>query len=348
MAVVSLTVKVITPLFLGGANPREEPELRAASFRGMLRFWLRAALGGVIGDDDDALKRLRCLEASVFGDTERGSVVTVRRTNVTDFYTGCKLLLPLLPHRFSANPQRAGLTKAITSATFDLTLSLRPRADAKALEMATWSALLWLTLGGIGRRSRRGAGSLRIIRWTSAPANLLPQNLSGCLTAATTTPVDKQALADRIADLLDKARGTFTALAPTTNPRLSSGLPAFSILRPDTRVVVWTPSGNDYVSALTPLMNRLSARMATNANNFRDGFGGVQPSRRASPLLVTTHQLNGEFALVLTHLKANIRVDHQGNPIRGQPAEVTEFLGNLPSAEKVEAYPRAVQGGNTP
>lgn len=345
MVQVSLTVKAITPLFLGGANPREEPELRAASFRGMLRFWLRAALGGVIGDDDDALKRLRCLEAGVFGDTERGSVVTVRRTNVTDFYTGDK---PLLPHRSSINPQRAGLTKAITSATFDLTLCLRPRADAKALEMATWSALLWLTLGGIGRRSRRGAGSLRIIRWSSAPANLPPQNLSDCLTAATTTPVGKQALADRIADLLDKARGAFTALAPTTNPRFSSGLPAFSILRPDTRVVVWTPSGNDYVSALTPLMNLLSARMATNANNFRDGFGGFQSSRRASPLLVTAHQLNGEFALVLTHLKANIRVDHHGNPIKGKPAEVTEFLDNLPSAEKVEAYPRAVQGGNTP
>lgn len=95
-------------------------------------------------------------------------------------------------------------------------------------------------------------------------------------------------------------------------------------------------------------MKALSARMAMNADNFRDGFGGVQPSRRASPLFVTTHQLSGELALVLTHLRAKIRVAQRGNLIEGKPSEVTSFLDNLPSAEKVEAYPRITQGGNKP
>lgn len=45
------TLEIVTPLFLGGANPRGAPELRAASVRGVLRFWLRALLGGVLGDD---------------------------------------------------------------------------------------------------------------------------------------------------------------------------------------------------------------------------------------------------------------------------------------------------------
>jgi hypothetical protein len=47
-----LCLETITPLFLTGADPRGEPELRAASIRGALRFWLRALLGGVIGDRD--------------------------------------------------------------------------------------------------------------------------------------------------------------------------------------------------------------------------------------------------------------------------------------------------------
>lgn len=121
------------------------------------------------------------------------------------------------------------MTNAVPTGTcFDLTLSLCSRADVQALTLATWSALLWLRLGGIGRRSRRGAGSLRIKTWSSEPANLVPQNLSDCLTAATTT--DKQALADRIANLLDEARRAFATFAPTPSPRFSSGLPAFSVL----------------------------------------------------------------------------------------------------------------------
>ncbi len=46
-----LCLETITPLFLTGADPRGEPELRAASIRGALRFWLLALLGGVIGTE---------------------------------------------------------------------------------------------------------------------------------------------------------------------------------------------------------------------------------------------------------------------------------------------------------
>jgi CRISPR-associated protein Cmr1 len=40
---VELTLETVTPLFLGGAL--HQPELRPASVRGALRYWLRAALG---------------------------------------------------------------------------------------------------------------------------------------------------------------------------------------------------------------------------------------------------------------------------------------------------------------
>ena len=32
-------LKVLTPMFMGGADPEGEPELRSASIRGAMRFW---------------------------------------------------------------------------------------------------------------------------------------------------------------------------------------------------------------------------------------------------------------------------------------------------------------------
>jgi CRISPR-associated protein Cmr1 len=142
---VELTLKTVTPLFLGGAD--QQPELRPASVRGALRFWLRAALGGVIGDAD--LDHLHYLEANVFGEMERGSTVVVRLSH-SGF---SKSEEPLLPHRTGG---QAGIVKAVPVGTpFNLILNLRPCAGSQLLEIATWTALLWLTLGGIGRRSRR-------------------------------------------------------------------------------------------------------------------------------------------------------------------------------------------------
>lgn len=41
---LTVTLETVTPLFLGGADPRGAPELRAPAFRGALRYWLRATL----------------------------------------------------------------------------------------------------------------------------------------------------------------------------------------------------------------------------------------------------------------------------------------------------------------
>jgi CRISPR-associated protein Cmr1 len=69
-------IETVTPLFVGGSNPREQPEIRAASFRGALRFWLRALLGGVLGDRPDN-KIFQC-ESQVFGSTDYASPVVVQ------------------------------------------------------------------------------------------------------------------------------------------------------------------------------------------------------------------------------------------------------------------------------
>jgi CRISPR type III-B/RAMP module RAMP protein Cmr1 len=73
---LKLEMQVLTPLFLAGAEARGAPEWRVPSLRGALRYWLRAALAGVLGDRDlDALQRA---EAQVFGSTHHASNVTLR------------------------------------------------------------------------------------------------------------------------------------------------------------------------------------------------------------------------------------------------------------------------------
>lgn len=147
-----LQLETVTPLFLGGADPQGEPELRVASVRGALRFWLRALLGGALGDRN--LADLRRAESAVLGSTETGaSPVIVRVEGVVN----SKSFRPLLH-----NPSKTFTFKGIPpGAKFSLTLI--PRTPHREIhEIAQTALLMFLSLGGLGKRARRGFGSLII------------------------------------------------------------------------------------------------------------------------------------------------------------------------------------------
>src|ERR1017187_5301400 len=67
MNTLTATYRVVTPMFLGGADPLREAELRVPSFKGALRFWWRA-LAWLRGIRDVA--ELRKQEAELFGNSE--------------------------------------------------------------------------------------------------------------------------------------------------------------------------------------------------------------------------------------------------------------------------------------
>jgi hypothetical protein len=91
---LTLGLETVTPLFLGGADPRRNaPEVRGASFRGIMRYWFRVVTGGVIGDRNIA--ELQQMETSIFGSTETGSLLTIRPLTY-DLPNG---LEPILPHK---------------------------------------------------------------------------------------------------------------------------------------------------------------------------------------------------------------------------------------------------------
>jgi CRISPR-associated protein Cmr1 len=196
MANVQVQLRVVTPLFMGGAEPRGNPaDVRALGVRGALRWWLRAAIGGGGGagaafSDTQALWRA---EASVFGvvDSNQSSAspVVVLVQNVQG---GSQPLMKDRPVRsgtpfngrdyllygMHGNRNNPAEARQYYPPGTRFTLCLRPRLGAEgasaALERACAALWLLLMLGGLGARTRRGAGCLAVENVTGWPTSLPP------------------------------------------------------------------------------------------------------------------------------------------------------------------------------
>jgi CRISPR-associated protein Cmr1 len=169
MEEVTFHLKTITPLFMAGAD-QSTAELRAPSFRGEMRYWQRALIGGINGTGKEETKQMASYERGVFGATDIVSFIQIRVHNQSlniDFLeregssradaTGRDYLLwSVLQRRRAVLPQ----------STFQVTLAARRYEEEKdkiLLERAVSSFWLLTHLGGVGARSRRCAGSLSVI-----------------------------------------------------------------------------------------------------------------------------------------------------------------------------------------
>nr|BBH92683.1 hypothetical protein KTA_08820 [Thermogemmatispora argillosa] len=177
-------IEVTTPLFLGGAD-QVTAELRPPSFRGAMRYWYRALIGGVTGG---TLEKVRQREARVFGKSEHGSPIRVRITAVQ---------APSSPSpAFWQDQNRAGIRYLFWSmlgssnrsprqcyppgTRFTLLLTASEK-DQQLLQEAIIALWLLIHCGGVGARSRRCAGSLALRSSTLSFASeiSLPEWLSG-------------------------------------------------------------------------------------------------------------------------------------------------------------------------
>lgn len=153
------TLEIVTPMFLAGAN-NQEPELRPPSVRGQLRYWLRAALGAVVGNDLESLKQA---EAEVFGDTNGAGAVSIR---ISPLNLQVDKFNPL-PHKEKMSPFwgfKAGQT-------FEIRLIQRVPRETTWLA-AISALLLMVSFGGLGRRCRRGWGTMKIAKIDISKAQL--------------------------------------------------------------------------------------------------------------------------------------------------------------------------------
>jgi CRISPR-associated protein Cmr1 len=179
---------LITPLFGGGVDPATADPIsvvRASEVRGQLRFWWRATRGGQFGGD---LKALRAAEEALWGGPAReengkpaGGQSQVQVV-ITKWHRGAedipfenknnRLAYAAFPLQPDSASQKAGaaIKPVLKDVRFTLALSFpaKQRADVEA---ALWA---WETFGGIGARTRRGFGALRLLSVNGQPPADLP------------------------------------------------------------------------------------------------------------------------------------------------------------------------------
>ena len=197
MKEVKLTLKVITPLFMGGAN--QQAELRSQSIKGIIRYWWRALKA------TNDIKKLKEEEIKIFGGhVEKNKELVSRSSNIilktkilqankdnkdnnkgnnirNDFrlrwdfnsddrnlsgdHYGIGYLFYSVLNRQYYNPE----TK------FEIRIYSRNEEYLKQTLAALWCAIY---LGGFGSRSRRGAGSCVVesISGNISEINFVPDN----------------------------------------------------------------------------------------------------------------------------------------------------------------------------
>jgi len=140
--------EVITPMFLAGADGKT-PELRVPSVKGMMRYWWRAIRA------ESNIEKLHNEEAQIFGSSDEKigkSKFSVRMTS-KELVTNDFLPVPHSTKKFKFK----GLD---INQQFSIVLS--GKNDIVIYKEILEVALL---LGGLGKRSRRGFGSIHCKSW---------------------------------------------------------------------------------------------------------------------------------------------------------------------------------------
>jgi hypothetical protein len=155
-----LVVELVTPVMIGGAEARkldDPPTLRPPSLRGHLRFWSRALDGETLEKElwgEEKLgQRVQILSVATIGN--RGQKPDLKKPKEAT------LLDATQQHR-ATRPEMVPPGDQVI-----LCFGIPDSVPRDRLQAVLWT---WLHLGTIGRRSRRGYGS---VRWRPSEGDLL-------------------------------------------------------------------------------------------------------------------------------------------------------------------------------
>jgi len=184
---LKVELEAVTPLFLAGADPNDHAEIRAPSIKGLLRYWYRALdpdygsheadyFGSTTTGQSPCLLRIRAKPAAFTGQQQwegwRDSNTENGRYHKPPFPQGSgKTSTNGIVYLGYSLAMRPNDRRALPAGTqFTLAVVPRPKCDTAQVRRA-WLAALWalVHVGGVGSRSRRGLGSLRIKSWTGWP-----------------------------------------------------------------------------------------------------------------------------------------------------------------------------------
>jgi len=173
MKQVTFTLRTLTPLFLAGAD-QTSAELRAPTFRGLMRYWYRALIGGIVGANKETLPLVMKAETAIFGATDIGSHISIRISEASkdpqrfrresysrENVSGRDYLLWSMAASGKGERYKPDRLLFPKDTIFRVTLSSKGDDDTK-LQQAIVAFWLLTHLGGIGSRSRRCAGSVTV------------------------------------------------------------------------------------------------------------------------------------------------------------------------------------------
>jgi CRISPR/Cas system CMR-associated protein Cmr1 (group 7 of RAMP superfamily) len=196
-----LHYRVTSPLFLGGPEPRQrigeeqdasrvkgETRLRFRPILHMWRHWLRAALGARLGTGPDALRAIHKQEQSLFGgvyenggETASAAAFRVRLLNqrlrheqFTERNEDRRSWASYLGYGLGSQKRKGVLEQharwAIAPGSEFVIEIVCPDEVWPVLNALNY---LWVNLGGLGARNRRGLGCIECLSAADPP---LPQN----------------------------------------------------------------------------------------------------------------------------------------------------------------------------
>lgn len=192
---LSATYRVITPMFIGDGR-KQATMVYPQSIKGALRFWWRAlAWSDIIdqnnGDEITALQQLHKEESLLFGSlddkinqvqnnvairVEQSKTFSGKETtwpengNTDSGYLGMGIWESGSRERGNYQAHREGITgteetnKGIRAYEFTVFLTLNKNTTDKQKEQLLQTLKLFGLVGGLGSRSRRGFGSVQLIR----------------------------------------------------------------------------------------------------------------------------------------------------------------------------------------
>jgi CRISPR type III-B/RAMP module RAMP protein Cmr1 len=286
---ITITVEPITATFLH-VEPEGPARWRAAPWRGLVRWWFRALAGAAL-DRQAVWERERAL----FGSADAPSPVAFRVFPLDGGAAEQRVRMnpsgTSQERRYTAT--RSAIVPAARSGTrVVLAPSGSPSSEASCLEQAY--AAFWVAchFGGVGQRSRRGAGSVRMsaVEGIDAPA-----------------PIRAGAPADLAAGL---ARGLAQArrrLGLETLRSLAGPEPEFPILHPAC-ATAWVVEGRGAPSELAVRERLMDVRRGLPGHRSR----GLEPefgfaerrARLASPVWVRVAHVDEQRTLfVITLLR---------------------------------------------
>jgi len=274
---ITFTCEVVTPMFLAGADGKT-PELRPPSIKGAMRFWWRAMNGNM------GIEKLREEEAKIFGgggeEAKRSSFHLRVLTGIRKMAKqGCQPL----PHHTGGNNciacnannnwcKKSFEFQSITGDNFDVKIS------GVDLGMIENLFVLTCVFGGFGKRSRRGFGSVKIIKRNDVDFSM-PNDLESIYSYLSKFNDDYQ---------YDRRNENILLIRPVPlNDKYKITYPYLEEVR----------IGDDYDSAfeLVERIGKLSHKYQTDSN------GSANP-RFSSPTYVSALKIKNQYYPIISSL----------------------------------------------